>query len=285
MQNNFNVSSYVLLKHMLSRCYMDISKIDKIIQYALLVAGDEDDYSARQLGPIHFIKYIYLADLEYAATHNGETFTGVKWQFYKFGPWSQEVNSRIEPALLYINADKKTFPSDYEDRDEWVRWTATDNSFRNELERELPLIIKTTLRRDVHRFGKATPELLSYVYSTKPMLCAAPLEYLDFSTLMTPTKDLPHKQSNGEALSLRKQKILKANLRNLRIQNAERLSAKRKNNLVTPPISPRYDEVYFEGLKWLDSLAGEKIHEGEKDVVFSDSIWKSPSRCGDDFSD
>ena len=263
---------------------MDISRVDKIIQYSLLVAGDEDDFFDRQLGPIHLIKYVYLADLDYAASHNGETFTGVKWQFYKFGPWAQEVNSRIEPALLCINADKKTFPSDYEDRGEWVRWTATDDSFKKELERELPLVIKSTLRRDVHRFGKATPELLSYVYSTKPMLCAAPLEYLDFSNLMTPTKDLPHEQSNGESLSLKKQKTLKANLRNLRIQNAERLSAKRKNNLVTPPISPRYDEVYFEGLKWLDSLAGEKIQEGEKDVIFSDSIWKSPSRCGDDFS-
>jgi len=47
-------------------------------------------------------------------------------------------------------------------------------------------------------------------------------------------------------------------LQKLKRQNAERLSAKRKNSLVTPPISPRYDEVYFEGLKWLDSLAGEK---------------------------
>jgi hypothetical protein len=264
---------------------MDTSRIDKIIQYSLLVAGDEDDIFDRQLGPIHLIKYVYLADLEYAAMHDGETFTGAQWQFYKFGPWSQEVNSRIEPALLYINADKKTFPSDYEDRDEWVRWTATDDSFKKELERELPLVVKSTIRRDVHRFGKATPELLSYVYSTKPMLCAAPREFLDFSILKTPAKDLPYEQSNGETLSFKKLKILKKNLRSLRNQNAERLSAKRKNRLVAPPIPPRYDEVYFEGLKWLDSLAGEKIQEGGKDVVFSDSIWKSPSRCGDDFSD
>ena len=117
------------------------------------------------------------------------------------------------------------------------------------------------------------------------MLCAAPREFLDFSVLMTPTKDFSHEQSSGESLSFKKQKTLKANLRNLRIQNAERLSAKRENSLVTPPISPRYDEVYFEGLKWLNSLAGENIQEGDKDVVFAYSIWKSPSRCGDDFSD
>lgn len=264
---------------------MDIHKVDKIIQYSLLIAGEEDDSFERQLGPIHLIKYVYLADLDYAASHNGETFTGVKWQFYKFGPWAQEVNNRIEPALLCINAEKKTFPSNYGDRDEWVRWAVSNDSFRNELERELPLVIKSTLQRDIHRFGKATPELLSYVYSTKPMLSAAPREYLDFSILITTPKNLPHIQSNDEPLSIKKQKTLKANLQNLRTQNAERLSAKRKNHLVTPPMSPRYDEVYFEGLKWIDSLAGERIPEGDKDVVFSDSIWKSPSRSGDDFPD
>lgn len=81
---------------------MDSSKVDKIIQFALLVAGEEDDFRDRQLGPIHLIKYVYLADLAYAKHHDGETFTGAKWQFYKFGPWAQEVNQRIEPALLYI---------------------------------------------------------------------------------------------------------------------------------------------------------------------------------------
>ena len=243
---------------------MDISRVDKIIQYSLLVAGDEDDFFDRQLGPIHLIKYVYLADLDYAESHNGETFTGVKWQFYKFGPWAQEVNSRIEPALLCINADKKTFPSDYEDSDEWVRWTATDDSFKKDLERELPLVIKSTLRRNVHRFGKATPELLSYVYSTKPMLCAAPREFLDFSNLMTPTKDLSHEQSNGESLSFKKHKTLKANLRNLRMQNSERLSAKRKNSLMTPSISPRYDDVYFEGLNGLILLRERKYRKARR---------------------
>jgi len=187
--------------------------------------------------------------------------------------------------LLCINAEKTSFQSDYEDQDEWVRWIATDNSFRNNLENDLPFIVKSTLRRDVHRFGKATPELLSHVYSTKPMLSAAPGEFLNFSNLKTPPKILSPEQSNEEAPSFKRQKNLKANLRNLRLQNAERLSAKRKRCLVQPPRLPRYDEVYFEGLEWLNSLAGEKISEGGKDVVFSDSIWKSPSRSGDDFSD
>jgi hypothetical protein len=54
------------------------------------------------------------------------------------------------------------------------------------------------------------------VYATKPMLCAAPGEFLDFSILITPPKDLSQKQSIDEPLSIKKQKTLKANLRNLR---------------------------------------------------------------------
>jgi len=88
---------------------MDISRVDKIIQYTLLVAGDEDDYFDRQLGPIHLIKYVYLADLDYAASHNGEIFTGVKWQFYKFGPWPKKLIAVLN-LLCYVSMQIKNFP-------------------------------------------------------------------------------------------------------------------------------------------------------------------------------
>lgn len=263
---------------------MNIDRVDKVIQCALLVAGEEDDFRDRQLGPIHLIKYVYLADLAYAEHYGGETYTGVKWQFYKFGPWSQEVNQRIEPALMFINAERNSFESNYEGKDEWVRWKAIDSSHLDALEKELPLVIVSDLRRNVHRFGKATPELLSHVYSTGPMLCAAPKEFLDFSNLKTSRSDSLPEQSEKESLSARKQKNLKQNLSKLRLKSQEKLAAKRKKGLIKPPISPRYDNVYFEGLEWLDSLAGEKISGGDKEVVFSDSIWKSPTRRGDDFS-
>ena len=45
---------------------MKSNKIDLLIQCAILIAGREDDYLDRQLGPIHLIKYVYLADLAYA---------------------------------------------------------------------------------------------------------------------------------------------------------------------------------------------------------------------------
>jgi hypothetical protein len=38
------------------------------------------------------------------------------------------------------------------------------------------------------------------------------------------------------------------------------------------PRPPRYDEVFFEGMKWLDSLAGEPIRAEEGEINFQDTI-------------
>lgn len=263
---------------------MKYSKIDLLIQYAILIAGQEDEYFDRQLGPIHLIKYVYLADLAYAEHNYGETFTGIDWQFYKFGPWSQTVNARIEPALTALGANKKTFPSNFDDKDDWVRWQITDDSLLDDIERELPLPITSRLKRDIHKFGQDTPSLLSYIYRTSPMLLAAPYENLDFSHLNQTNKDIelssPLKQ---KSLTARKKKKFKEGILKLREKNAQRQSANRcKTQLVNPVTSPRYDDIYYDGLKWLDSLAGPPLAEGEKEAIFSDSVWKSSARRGED---
>ena len=263
---------------------MKYNKIDLLIHYIILTAGQEDDYFDRQLGPIHVLKYVYLADLAYAGRNNGETFTGIDWQFYKFGPWSQTVNARIEPALAALGANKKTFPSDF-DADDWVRWQITNDLLLDDKKRKLPLIIKSCLQKDIHEFGQDTPSLLSYVYSTSPMLLAAPNDILDFSHLRTPENRRMSPQDNIEPLSKRKEKKLKEKMRDLKSLAKKKLADKRKVALVKPPRAPRYDDLYFEGLDWLDTLAGPKITEGEKEAVFSDSIWKSPARRGDSVSD
>ena len=76
----------------------DSSHADLIIQYALLLAGEEDERFDRQLGPIHLVKYVFLADLAHAKRHGGESFTGATWLFHNFGPWDVAVYERIDPA-------------------------------------------------------------------------------------------------------------------------------------------------------------------------------------------
>lgn len=256
---------------------MSFKRIDKILQYALLAAGRQDDPFDRELGPIHLIKYVYLADLAYAEKHDGETFTGVKWQFFRFGPWANVVYERIDPALSEIGAEKKTLPSEY-DRGEWTRWRAVRDDFEGILKKELPLIITLTVKKNVHRFGKDTPELLAYVYTTPPMRSAAPDEYLDFSCVSGMGRNLPAAEERERKMDNKEYKALKKKMEYLKIVAAEKLVAKRRKPLVAPVMKPRYDNVYFEGLEWLDSLAGAQITQGEREAVFSDSIWKSPAR-------
>jgi hypothetical protein len=51
---------------------MDINKVDLSLKY-ILAAAEQEDYGNREVGPIHLIKYIYLADLAFAEKHTGET--------------------------------------------------------------------------------------------------------------------------------------------------------------------------------------------------------------------
>jgi hypothetical protein len=130
---------------------LDLSRVDLLLQFALLSAGEEDDSRARTLGPIHLIKYVYLGDLAYARRHGGEIFTGINWQFYKFGPWSQVVHDRIEPALRSIGAEKATFESDYEDRADWCRWSLRRDDLIAEVEKRVPPEISLKLKPLIHQ--------------------------------------------------------------------------------------------------------------------------------------
>lgn len=40
---------------------VNAARVDAIIKYALSVASQNDNFTERELGPIHLIKYVYLA--------------------------------------------------------------------------------------------------------------------------------------------------------------------------------------------------------------------------------
>lgn len=258
----------------------DSAKVDLVLQYALLLAGQEDDYVNRDLGPIHLIKYVYLADLAFARRHQGTIFTGSDWTFYKFGPWAQAVNARIAPALKALNADEKVFPSDYQDRESWVRWCKRDEYLLDQRDRTLPFEIKVELRSAIHKFGHDTPSLLDYVYKTRPMLRAAPGESLDFTLAACESSPVGAADSAPEPMTERRRKKLRERMRVLQ-QQSKMLSATKK--LVKPP-PPRYDDVYSSGMQWLDSMAGQALAEGTLTVEFADDVWKSSTRNGEELS-
>ncbi len=85
-----------------------------------------------------------------------------------------------------------------------------------------------------------------------------------------------------DGLSNRKKKQFKERMRELRTRYKNRERKDRK--LLNPVKDARYDDVYAEGMSWLDSLAGEPLRDGEQVVQFSDEVWKSPTRKGGDVS-
>lgn len=254
-------------------------KIDLILQYSLLIAGEEDAYFDRQLGPIHLLKYVYLADLAYARRNNGNTFTQVEWKFYNFGPWSNVVHSRIESSLHNISAQCAAYDSHFGD-DDIQRWSKRDKDLLRNKQREIPPEITRTLKNDIHKYLKDTPKLLDYVYSTKPMLSAAPNEFLDFSSLVIEPSVLPIIPLRSGSLSNRKAKLLSQEMNNLRA--SFKVKKKKRRNLVKPVLQPRYDDVYLEAISLFDKAELEEFKEVNKTVSFADEVWKSTTRKGID---
>lgn len=260
---------------------MDRSKVDKIIQYALAVAGDQD-ICDRELGPIHLIKYVYLADLAYAERNKGESFTGTIWKFHHYGPWSVDVFNRIEQACEAVEAEKRAIPSQYSDND-FIRWSVKNGSLRDAVARDLPITITSAVQWSVRTFGADTYSLLNHVYLTKPMLRAAPGEVLDFSPLEEEGSGFVESKEEIQELSKKGQKRKEAKLKETQRKIQEKLALKRKatpGNISVRP--PRYDETFFEGCRWLDSLAGPEAPKLEGEAHFTPDIWKSRSRFDPD---
>jgi len=258
---------------------LDEGRTDLLIQFILATAAQEDDWRSRELGPIHLLKYVYLADLAYAERHDGASFTGATWQFYHFGPWQPQVFERIEPALVAIHANAKKIPSRYEG--DFVRYSvARDDAHAVNVkaERDFPVGVVGTVQHAVHEFGSDTASLLRHTYLTYPMLHAAPGEDLilvretkaTYAATTSAAASLSKSQQRGRAESL---KALKERVR-------QRLVERQRRPHVSP--APRYDAVFDAGSAWLDSLAGEPVQQTEGEVTVHPDIWKSPQRTEPD---
>ena len=259
---------------------MDSLKTDFLLRYALAVAAQNDEYTDRQLGPIHLIKYVYLADLAYAKTHAGQSFADVEWRFHNFGPWSLEVFNRIDPALSAIGATRKEV-SHPKYEDDFVRWMLDDDDLAKEIASSLPYSVSLAIQHAVRTFGSDTSSLLNHVYLTKPMLKAAPEEVLDLTLEIDVDESYRESTEKTPAVSLsrKKKQERKRKLQDLRALIRERLDERDRNpELVATDPPPQYDEVFQEGLACLNMEAGHPLEAREEQAAFSDEVWKSRAR-------
>lgn len=251
-------------------------RVDKLIAYILSVAAQRDPED-RDLGPIHIIKYVYIGDLEYSKCNNGETYTGVAWQFYKFGPWSTELYNDIEPAILAYGGDIITIPS--RKYDDVKHYRLEDDNLYRQLDNELPIDITSPIQGAVRQFKNDTESLLHYVYLTEPMLSARPGEFLVFlPENRLPKEEQVLKQEMTPKQEKKWKKVLSDARDKFRHLTEKKLSEDQICQQNIP--SPQIDNYYLEALELFDKMYGPTISESEGTIVFSNDVWESDWRKG-----
>ena len=255
----------------------ETNPLDRLFAFVLAVAAEADDFMQRRLGPIHLLKYAYLADLAHAARHDGVTYSGTDWVFYHFGPWSEEAYLRIEPSMEAIGAEEYRIPSRY--ADDVVRFGLSRGDaagVRRKFEEELPLGVTSAISRYIADHGSDTADLLRHVYLTPPMLAARPGERLNFLTM---ARERPPSLEgiSAKALSGTEKKRRSKLIESARAEIKRRLLSPQTGS-VEPDPPPRYDEIFFEGTAQLNRVAGESPTPSRGKLEFDDSIWISSQR-------
>lgn len=255
------------------------TRLDRLFQYAVAIAAQSENYKQRELGPIHILKYAYLADLAHARRHEGATYSGTAWTFHHFGPWNVEAFQRIAPSVTSSGAIPRTFSSRF--ADDAVRYKLDGveaEHLARRLERDLPGAVTSAISRAVHEHGTDTEDLLRFVYQTPPMLNAFPGSRLDFSTVVAHPSSAQVMEAEMPAkLSSKKKRLRKTVLEAARAEIQRRLKAGAAAR-VAPSPAPRYDEVFFEGTAQLDRAAGEPVAPSSGNLDFDNSIWLSALR-------
>ncbi len=146
-------------------------------------------------------------------------------------------------------------------------YSYSDSPTLASVEAELPTIIT--------RNKNNLSTLLDDVYNTQPMLCGKPGNPLDFQVVARENKTtyqtapvLP--EAPVKAISKKKMDAARKKVADLFEQ--------RKSRTKEVPV---YDQIYHDGMKWLDSLQGEGVSPGEIQIQIPDEFWDSSFRKKD----
>ncbi len=248
---------------------MNTERIYNLILFMLLSAARLDEWRWRELGPIHILKYLYLADVAYAARREGQSFTGIPWRFYHFGPWDEDAYASIESSIHRGGAEIRTFAS-VGDKD-GVRYSLSDDEKEmDRLESALPIFVSGQLSKLIKEYGNDTNRLLHHVYRTEPMMHAAPHEPLDLSHVPQEVRG-PRPESPQNLLSKRQRKDLKARFQEI-------MRRKMQERQGRPEPSAEGGAAYLKVVDFLDSLDNTPLEESEAEIEFSEETWKSEWR-------
>lgn len=266
---------------------MNQQAVADLVRFALATAARLDQRV--DLGPIHLMKLLFIADWAYAQRHNGETYTGIPWKFHHFGPYCDGVVAELERAVPTVGTQDRSFFGSKSGK-QVKRWAAerdesTDDLFLN-LEGLLPAEVVGAIKRTVQTQGGATYALLHEVYGTLPMRRAAPGELIDFRAAVQGFREEPDPLPDAAPVldikpidpglsATRKKKQEKAfELLKLRMQEALRRSGEPSGLIIVEPVE---DEVFEQGLAWLDPQI-EPLPSFQATLNIDPNVWHSSTR-------
>jgi hypothetical protein len=257
---------------------MHLDRIAQIIRFALARARRED-HGYGDLGMIHLIKLLYLADLAYARTHAGETYTGIPWKFHHFGPWEKGAWETSVSVLDAPDIELKVAPGAFERKTFRLRDHGEADQINAELERVLPSEVTREVVSAVHEFGTDTKRLLHHVYTTEPMRAAIPGASISFDGLEGPTPYTLIPLVIAPAISKTQQNNVDAAKAKLRESIAAKAAVRQAARVI--PL-PALNERELAALEELNRLLAEDEDPASTDLhgemVFSPELWNSDFR-------
>jgi hypothetical protein len=198
------------------------------------------------------VKFLYLADLQYARSHRGETITGWNWYVDSFGPFAVEALRALDrgveehwliPIALGEREMAETLPATGLELAERSRtamiYDLPERSLSQNEEEAMP-VGSGKLKGWMRDYGSDTNALLRFIYgNTEPMEFAIEGAPLDFSVAQTPVSAHPIVSSG---LKKKEKSKIAGLLKSMREKYETALA--RNAALVQGP----YDDAYSEGL-------------------------------------
>jgi hypothetical protein len=259
---------------------MHTDRITQIIQFALARARRED-HGFGDLGVIHLLKLLYLADLAFAEAHGGESFSGIPWVFYHFGPWNREAWEHTVAVLEAPEIEPRSQISGaFERRTYRFRYERDGDEVFSALDSRLPLEVTRTVSSAVHEYGADTKRLLHHVYNTTPMRATIPGCPIDFSRFII-----------GEATQVRTAQAAPPELSKTQQKKADDAKAHLRDSIATKAAArqaalliplPALNEKELAALEELTRILSEDEDQAPMDLhgemVFSPEFWSSDFR-------
>ena len=255
-----------------------VTAVRSLVTFAFAFAARLDAPSDRKLGAIHLLKLIYLADLAYSRTHGGANFSGISWKFHKLGPYSSTGLAEIEDTLEDLPLVKHGWMDPVRMR-EFNRYSLSAIVDADELmfttDKALPAECTSAIQYALRKNGSATSPLLHDVYSSEPMLRAAPGEFLSFVGLDSSTTCAheSHVPDEWPQPSESRKKKLRAAI-------ADRFQRTPLFQVTGRDIGGPYDSEYEEAMNAFEGIVGASLDPHSGILSFDPTVWKSEQRMG-----